>query len=401
MECLRLATDEALSDSQEELQNAADFTSKEIQEHVEYVYSLRSSHGVKRKTPEEEGINDRPKRSRGRTSLTKSTEQELEAVPLKRSNEASPNGSGVKRSFYLEKITLPECSCSLWGSVLLGWTLKSTFSFVDLSGSHFQVVPMKSKPKNGIWLKFSPGRTEMDHELFILIELYERHQHSESSEDDALVALCNKCKQKRNETISLQEKTFPGDSNGHFEAQIAINEQCAHRSENDYGSPNTRFYFRVQLFDNMEDTRNPISKEESSLIKVVAPGKNKTPTKPKVLPSIKNTTTPASPIAVAATPVLPVKQPAKPTTQQMWTIFLSSMQKFEERLAGIEKRLDSLEKMEKGQIQVPVLPPKQEVAKPADGIRNSGEFNLPNSQEEPILTLSQELALPETATFSP
>ena len=82
----------------------------------------------------------------------------------------------------------------------------------------------------------------------------------------------------------------------------------------------------------------------------------------------------------------------------MWTIFLSTMQKFEERLVGIEKRLDTLEK---GQVQVPVLPPKQEVAKPAEGIRNSGEFNLPNSQEEPILTLSQELALPETATFSP
>jgi len=94
------------------------------------------------------------------------------------------------------------------------------------------------------------------------------------------VEFCNgKCGKKRKEIIELSEKKIQMDPRGQFEAIISINEQCAHRSDNGYGSPHTRFYFKVQMCEKSIENKatgvTPFFACQSSLIKVVAPGKSK------------------------------------------------------------------------------------------------------------------------------
>jgi hypothetical protein len=112
-------------------------------------------------------------------------------------------------------------------------------------------------------------------DVVVLLELYETYLNSQSK--DQLVQFCSgKCGQKRNEIIELQDLTIMGNSKGTYEAAIAVNEQCAHRSENDYGSPHTRFYFQLKFFDKQEvyqGTMNPFFSSKTNQLKVVAPGK--------------------------------------------------------------------------------------------------------------------------------
>ena len=64
------------------------------------------------------------------------------------------------------------------------------------------------RSKNGIWLRYSSTTKNNNQEdFYLLIEMYERHLDSESSNEDQLVEFCGgKCGQKRKNVINLQDE---------------------------------------------------------------------------------------------------------------------------------------------------------------------------------------------------
>jgi len=230
-----------------------------------------------------------------------------------------------KRQFlHIQNIKVPE-SASLFSTVSLSWNLQVSFKDVNLSDLCFaqalENLPKKSA-KNGIWLKIekvtNTQKNPLEKEIFLLIELYERHLQKQSTPDES-VQFCNgKCGIKKKHVIELQEKRILLNESGLSECFIAINEQCAHRSANDYGSPSTRFYFKLSFFERSGVTLVNFLNSESSLVKVVAPGKNK--------PAVK---TPAFKKVVP--------KAAKLSMKQMMESFLHTIKTFDERLSRIEE----------------------------------------------------------------
>jgi len=400
MEADNLYANEVLSDSQEDAPSP-----EEVQRVLAEIESnspcLRSSLGVKRKLPEEKEYEPvacevaRLEKRRGKRVLLVSNENVTDGIKIKQeAKEKIPNvktATDSTKLFSIEQISLPD-SCSLFNTVVLSWHLKTTLKFADLSSSHFSFVSQGAKKtKNGIWLKWNLNPTDqatIGREIYLLIELYERNLNN-SQQPDQLVSFCNgKCGQKKQDIISLQEKKLPASENASFEAIIAINEQCAHRSDNEYGSPNTRFYFRLQLCEKIQEEATKLmglALAESSLIKVVAPGKSKQPVAPTSKSSKKG-----------------VKSSSKMTVKQMMETFLLTMQSFDERLSKLEQRMEDRATSIKEEVKVEELPDGGSIEYPSlhqdckseqhhTTLRHSCEFNF--SQEEGFLTLSQEMSL--------
>jgi len=124
---------------------------------------------------------------------------------------------------------------------------------------------------------------------------------------------------------------------------------------------------------------------ESSLIKVVAPGKSKQPVTQTSKSSKKS-----------------VKSSSKMTVKQMMETFLLTMQSFDERLSKLEQRMEDRATSIKEEVKVEELPDGGSIEYPSlhqdckseqqhTTLRHSCEFNF--SQEEGFLTLSQEMSL--------
>jgi len=360
--------------------------------------SLRSSRGLKRKTVEKEEVTlcevskSKKKRGRGNTSPP-SSENSHTSHSFKMEDTLHSSATDVTKFFAIENIVLPD-SCSLFNTVALSWSLKTSLKFLSFTTSHFAYAPPTKKIKNGIWLKLnlsSADQEAINKDLYLLLELYERHVNADDAgQKDQLVAFCSgKCGNKKQEIISLQEKKLHVKPNATYEAIIAINEQCAHRSDNEYGSPNTRFYFRLQLCEKIATEDGipkmiSITSADSSLIKVVAPGKSKPPAKPKKVQ------------ATAA------RSAAKVTIKSMLETFLITMQNMDDRLTRLEKKIEERPVMVKGEerikgevySEIPYNAPqyhsspvKQQPQQPS--LRRSCEFSFDDSAE--FLSLSQEI----------
>jgi len=232
------------------------------------------------------------------------------------------------------------------------------------------------------------SQTAIGNDIYLLIELYERYLNvNPLNQKDQPVTFCSgKCGTKKQEVISLQEKKISCNEAGVFEAIIAINEQCAHSSDNRYGSPNTRFYFKLQLGEKitLEDgtiKMNGLVSADSPLIKVVAPGKSKQTT-------IKS----SKKVVVATKP-----SPNKLTMKQMMETFFITIQTFEERLSQLEKKLDARSPTVKEEVKHEDLPDAIHFGDiscrgikqpPQPPLRRSCEFSF---EEENYLSLSQEI----------
>jgi len=318
-----LYADEVLSSSPEEvLTDDLDSLSQ-----TETCSNLRSSLGVKRKRDREKSKEEIPNCELQRVGKRGKKISEESSF-----GEDTENINDRSILFSIDKTKLPDI-CSLYNTVAICFSLQTCLKFVDLSNSHFSLVPsqINKKVKNGIWLRLhlsASDQAAVGSELFLLIELYERHFHREEDtpKKDQLVSFCGgKCGKKKQDIIFLQEKMVHWKS-GFFEAIIAINEQCAHRSDNEYGSPNTRFYFKLQLLEKtiLPDTTcnmRCITNANSTLIKVVAPGKSK-----QTLKSAKKATI----------------KPTKMTMKQMMETFLLTVQNLEDRLNKMEKRMEEI-----------------------------------------------------------
>jgi len=292
-------------------------------------------------------------------------------------------------SFKIDNVIVPE-GCSLFNSVVLGWDLQTSISQVSMGTIHLSQVnrEVEDNPKNGLWLHLHSEDTSSSsivNKLFFHITLFEKNVVG-VPEKDKPVTFCEKCNRKREEVIMLREKRMTS-SMGSFEAVININEQCAHRSKNSYGTPSTRFYFKIRLCERvMEEgivNMKEIASDESTLILVVAPGKSKQPTlRSKKVPNLKATQ-------------------SKPSMRQMMETIFASLQGFEDRLTQLEKRVNECPTI-KGEMKLEENLPEtsQRVDTSIRGIkqipqtpnlRRSCEFSFP--EEESFLTLSQEMNL--------
>jgi len=251
--------------------------------------------------------------------------------------EVEMKNSHKKNQFFklIDDVIVSE-SCSLFNSVSLSWKLglsSINYSTISFTKTNDPELLGKANSKNGIWLHMNFSKKDqlsVGKDIVLLLELYETYLHSEASRDQ-LVQFCNgKCQQKRNEVIELQELTVTANCKGYFEASVAVNEQCAHRSDNDYGSPRTRFYFLLKCFDKAEVINGqaiPFFVAKSNQLKVVAPGK-------------------------AAKPQIPKKTKAsKLTLQQSMETIIRGLEKFDERLSTFESS-DTTEKLKQLETRV-------------------------------------------------
>eukprot|EP01118_Nematostelium_gracile_P014552 TRINITY_DN56_c0_g1_i1.p1 TRINITY_DN56_c0_g1~~TRINITY_DN56_c0_g1_i1.p1 ORF type:complete len:434 (-),score=107.20 TRINITY_DN56_c0_g1_i1:117-1394(-) len=414
-----LLADEVLSSSQSSQEG--DFYDERPKEKIMTRGMMLRSSGVKRrresepKAPQKESSVSKKK---GRKFLTSSSDNIEKDFQI-----SSPSTETYKP--IVSRVTAPE-SCSLFSSILLSWSMGSSRA---TNGTHLSFVNHPQKTKNGIWLKWN---LPWEKELFVLVELRERSVKPRDNElKDQLVAFCNgKCGQKKSEVISLQEKRIRPDENGVFEAVVQINEQCAHRSENGYGAPNTRFYIHIQLLDREADGRFvQLAAAESGLIKVVAPGKSKPPKKdlPKKEPKkdLKKEATKKESTKKEPTKKETTKK-AKQSMVQLMDKFLLTIQSFDERLTQLEKKMDANFNPNFNYFASPPPPPPPSTSKPKEefkvhelsndsvnypsiyddssnssssikrepkyNLRQSCEFGIPNNQEE-FLSLSQEVSL--------
>jgi len=317
-------------------------------------------------------------------------------------------------SFSLSEIQVPE-SCSLFSTVPLSWRVEhpSISSVWAKVGSPLaRATPLK----NGIWLKpTAPVLNGKD--MYVLIELHEKSIiKGEDSQVDAfipspksLVEFCDKCGSKRKEVIELQEEEITKNHEGVFEASIAINEQCAHRSDNDYGSPNTRFFLVIQLLEKLPPS-NPqqphflkrLAHSHSSLIKVVAPGKNKpSSTAPT------NTNTQNHPLSQEAQ--VPVKSnvpkkimkgmKGKLNVKQIMETFIVTINTLNDRISKLEKQSHFYFDL----INVLTQPPAQDIQ---NGFEQSHNVPPPQPEMPSLLHIKQEpvpveVQSPQHFSFSP
>ncbi len=228
----------------------------------------------------------------------------------------------------------------MFNNVTLSWKLAiSSASFVKVHDD--PELFRQTDPKNGLWFRMNNQKKGKD--IVMLIELYETNLHPDPSKMDQLVQFCDrKCGQKRNQVIEAQDLDISPNQKGIFETSITVNEQCAHRSDNDYGAPHTRFYFTLKFFDRSDVVNGqmqPFSMAVSNQLKVVAPGKAKAAPAPK-----KGIVTRKS---TANLPL--VTKGAKLTVQQTMETIVMALEKFDERISSIEnsqaavERLDQLE----------------------------------------------------------
>jgi len=193
-------------------------------------------------------------------------------------------------------------------------------------------ITKRSNLKNGLWFQLG-FNTKKDPalkigDILMLIELYETNLHASDSSKDQLVEFCNKkCGAKKSGVIEAQDLTISANRKGIFETSIAVNEQCAHRSDNDYGAPHTRFYFSIKIFDKSDILLGkmvPLNTSKSNLLKVVAPGKAKQ-TVPKK--GGKSITT-------------------KLTVQQTLETIVKALESFDERISNLESQVSKMDHLE-------------------------------------------------------
>jgi len=230
----------------------------------------------------------------------------------------------------VEDVTVSD-SCSLFSCVSL--TLKVNIPAATFTKVSDTEILKRSNPKNGLWFQLSAA-TKKDptvkiSDILMLIELFETNLHTSDPSKDQLVEFCNKkCGAKKTGVIEAQDLTITANRKGIFETSIAVNEQCAHRSDNDYGAPHTRFYFTVKLFDKsdiLSGKNLPISAAKSNLLKVVAPGKAKQ-TIPKKGGKSAQTT--------------------KLTVQQTLETIVKALESFDERLSNLESQVSRIDQLE-------------------------------------------------------
>eukprot|EP01114_Cavostelium_apophysatum_P014840 TRINITY_DN3943_c0_g1_i1.p1 TRINITY_DN3943_c0_g1~~TRINITY_DN3943_c0_g1_i1.p1 ORF type:complete len:446 (+),score=118.39 TRINITY_DN3943_c0_g1_i1:235-1572(+) len=230
-----------------------------------------------------------PKESGGIHSKRKRTDSGCKGSP---SNKRLSNSSRLCRSdnhdcsqgsqgstvrldptlFGIHEVACPE-ECSLYNTVKLRFKLTTDTCF-PIQNANLQPIReliSPSQSKNGLWFAVNPPAScKIKQEFAISIQLLERDETNAVR----LVQLCAKCSKKKSHVIELAEQKVPCDGNG-FVASIVINEQCAHRAQNQYGTPKIRFYFGIQLHGNTERGGEKVIVQtgKSNDIKVVAPGK--------------------------------------------------------------------------------------------------------------------------------
>jgi hypothetical protein len=214
----------------------------------------------------------------------------------------------------------------------LGGVFKNlnTISFLKVADA--ALLQQFCQEKNGILLQLLVNNSKKTKEVYLLIELFETN--GENSKDQLVKFCSKKCGVKRKQVIEMQEtSSITMKTKGNFEATVRINEQCSHKSENQYGSPQTRFYFKMQLYQQVDRsacqlTVNSFFTAKSNHIKVVAPGK-------------------AKPTPTASSEPAKVKYSGKMTLQQTMETLVNALQGFDERLQKIEtvhaRKLEELE----------------------------------------------------------
>jgi len=284
-----------------------------------------------------ECMKSQPKRKFDEPSENETCSEKRRCVPDKENVSLNPSRIPIKMefqrtvdtSFTLEDISNSD-SCSLFSTVSLKWRLATQHKFFDLSSAYFVQVDLPRDSKtNGIWLKlqFSKKDQSAHKDTYLLLELYEKNT-SDSNSSPQKVEFCGgKCGKKRKEVIELQDKKICGDK-GFFQMLVAINEQCAHRSNNGYGSPHTRFYFQLQLWERSGNELTPLTCYKSDEVKVVAPGKGKC----KGQVAIKKVKSSCG---------------AKVTVRDMMEMLLKMMKTFDDRLSKVEDKIQDLEQKQK------------------------------------------------------
>lgn len=241
-------------------------------------------------------------------------------------------------------------SCSLFSCISLRFCLESLKESLDTSSISFVPLPSlicTSLPgraegdldeRNQLWfsVKFSRAdKQALPQELYLLMELQETEGNG-----NHLVHFCSKCKEKREKVIEIPEKrSIVRESEGNFETWIHINEQCAHRSANPFGSPRVRFFFTLKLYEVYSPTSSPfhpndlhfVASFRSSEIKVVAPGKNRIATPSSNKPKTNG------------------KTKSQLTTKQMILTLIQNMETFQktfdEKFSNFESRIAYLEQI--------------------------------------------------------
>lgn len=284
-------------------------------------------------------------------------------------NIIKSESSSLKPSCHIKKeqrddlltftnITVPE-SCSLFSNIKLNFKLESNLKHsLDLASISFSPLTEESIPpiipdrageeldeKNQLWFSLNLARSDqqtLGSKLYLLLELYEKEENT----NHRIVHFCDKCSKKRDQIIELQDKRIVQDKTGIFEASISINEQCAHRSPIPFGSPKTRFFFILTLFKDSSSSKLELLETfHSTDIKVVAPGKNRHNSLGSIDLNNHSTSSSAS-SSVSPSQIKrnnPLKGKTKVTTKQLVINLLQKIEKMDERLSSVEKKIAKLE----------------------------------------------------------
>lgn len=212
------------------------------------------------------------------------------------------------------------------------------FNSLMTGSDYLYLSPIKVPPEyltqkqlsseNGLWFLLKQMEFP-EKKFYLLIELFEM---SNDTKINQIVEFCHRktCYEKKDKTRrdNLIEY-FGGDVvyDGGFKLQISIHEQCAHRSKSPYGSPDTLFCFRNQIYELSENSLKLNSDCASNLIKVVAQGKANKGKKNRVF--LKENKT------VSKNPVNSAKS--------MMVAVLDALSKFTERFQTFDERLSKVE----------------------------------------------------------
>jgi len=239
------------------------------------------------RTDEELALSSQSQSSQVKESSSKrksSQPSQSSGQPIQKRTKTNQNQPNVvdlaldQNQWRVENIICPE-DCSLYNTVKVQWRITTESQFPIYSSNLIQSHHEQPLPnKNGLWFQIHSHSSSLvfKQEFSILLQLFE------IDETNAVrpVAFCSKCAKKKSQIIELTDSKVTSEGNGVFSASITINEQCAHRAQNQYGTPKTKFFFGVQLWgcDKGSD-RKMLVQSNSNYIKVVAPGKCQITTK--------------------------------------------------------------------------------------------------------------------------
>eukprot|EP00027_Filamoeba_sp_ATCC50430_P005080 CAMPEP_0168548842 /NCGR_PEP_ID=MMETSP0413-20121227/4785_1 /TAXON_ID=136452 /ORGANISM="Filamoeba nolandi, Strain NC-AS-23-1" /LENGTH=425 /DNA_ID=CAMNT_0008579189 /DNA_START=56 /DNA_END=1333 /DNA_ORIENTATION=- len=266
-----------------------------------------------------------------------------------------------KTAFAIHQLNLPD-NCSLSREIPVSWVLSTSKDV--LIPPVFNQVATKDFTPNGILLKSAEIQGHA-RDVYLLLQLREHKRGTEETADH-LVQFCAKpsC-QKKLEILELVNKQIICDGTL-SKATIKINEQCAHRSSSIYGSPDTRFYMTLSVFDHPPlNTSVPLACERSGYITVVAAGKGKDKT-PQTQTAVKCKEKDVK-VSACANNMEPVQEvPSIPDANYLLSTKPTKVVKvLASQLAVALDRIDSLEK---------------QIAKLSDVVNILVSLQLPNQQ---------------------